>query len=83
MACGTPAVAFRVGAVPDIIEHGVNGYVAEPENVQDLSRGILELLSRDNLKSEMAEKAVKTINDSFTLEHQVKNYLKVCDDLLS
>jgi glycosyltransferase involved in cell wall biosynthesis len=82
MACGTPAVAFRVGAHPDLIEHGVNGYVAEPENVQDMSRGILELLGDDNLKNAMAENAVKTINDSYTLDHQVNNYFKVYNDLL-
>lgn len=31
MACGTPVIAWGNGAVPEIIEHGVNGYVVNTE----------------------------------------------------
>lgn len=31
LACGTPVVAMKRGAVPEIIEHGVNGFLAETE----------------------------------------------------
>lgn len=31
MACGTPVVAFRRGAVPEMIVHGVNGFIADTE----------------------------------------------------
>jgi glycosyltransferase involved in cell wall biosynthesis len=29
LACGTPVVALRAGSAPEIIEHGVTGYVAD------------------------------------------------------
>ena len=29
MACGTPVVALRAGAAPEIVEHGVTGFVAD------------------------------------------------------
>src|SRR5205085_1246207 len=29
MACGTPVIAFRAGAVPEIVEHGVTGFIVE------------------------------------------------------
>jgi len=42
MACGTPMVSFKVGGVPDL-RPGITGYLAEPENVEDLD-GIVQLL---------------------------------------
>jgi glycosyltransferase involved in cell wall biosynthesis len=29
MACGTPVVALRAGAVPEVVEHGVTGFVCD------------------------------------------------------
>jgi glycosyltransferase involved in cell wall biosynthesis len=29
LACGTPVIAWRNGSVPEIIEHGVNGFVVD------------------------------------------------------
>jgi len=31
LACGTPVVAMRRGAMPEIIEHGLNGFLADTE----------------------------------------------------
>ena len=47
LACGTPCAAFRVGGLPDLIDHGSNGWLAEPYDTQDLSSGIVHLLQRD------------------------------------
>jgi glycosyltransferase involved in cell wall biosynthesis len=32
LACGTPVVATRRGALPEIVEHGVNGFLADDES---------------------------------------------------
>lgn len=43
--CGTPVVGFKVGGVPEIIEHKINGYLAEYKSSEDLAKGILFCLS--------------------------------------
>ncbi|HTH12868.1 MAG TPA: glycosyltransferase, partial [Spirochaetia bacterium] len=40
MACGVPTVAFRIGGNPDMIDHGSNGYLADPDDCGDLAHGI-------------------------------------------
>jgi glycosyltransferase involved in cell wall biosynthesis len=31
MACGTPVIAYRAGSVPEIIDHGVTGFIVDNE----------------------------------------------------
>jgi glycosyltransferase involved in cell wall biosynthesis len=36
MACGTPVIAFPCGSVPEVIDHGVTGFIVEsvPEAIE-------------------------------------------------
>jgi len=36
LAYGVPAIATRVGAVPEVINEGINGYLVEPKNSKDI-----------------------------------------------
>lgn len=49
MLCGTPVVAFEMGGAPDLIEHGVNGYLARLGDVGDLAAGIRLVLAADRV----------------------------------
>ncbi len=40
LACGTPVVAFNTGGIPDMVEHKINGYLAEHRSSADLAAGI-------------------------------------------
>jgi glycosyltransferase involved in cell wall biosynthesis len=75
MSCGTPVVSFRVGGVPDLVQQGVSGYLAEPENADDLSRGIMHLLGDRALLESMREKCREIILRDFPLELQVSRYI--------
>ena len=45
MACGTPVVATNQGGLPDFVNDKV-GKLVEPEDAQDLARGILDVMNR-------------------------------------
>jgi glycosyltransferase involved in cell wall biosynthesis len=32
MACGTPVIAFRSGSVPEVVDHGVTGFIVDDED---------------------------------------------------
>lgn len=45
MACGVPCVGFRVGGIPEMIDHQQNGYVANFQQADDLACGIHYVLA--------------------------------------
>lgn len=64
MACGTPCVGFRVGGIPEMIDHLHNGYLAAYKDEQDLAEGIRWTLThREEAGARAAEKALATWNE--------------------
>ena len=49
MACGKPIVAFKIGGIPEMIEHRGNGWLAEAGNTEDFAKG-LDWVLADNEK---------------------------------
>lgn len=41
-ACGRSVVAFRVGGLPDIVDHQASGYLAQPFDADDLAEGLVQ-----------------------------------------
>lgn len=51
LSCGTPVVAFKIGGIPEMVEHKKNGYLAEAKSLEDFSNGIYWMFqNRDQLK---------------------------------
>ncbi len=65
MACGTPVVAFNATGPKDIIDHKINGYLAQPFEVSDLISGIEWILDNENY-NQISENAVEKIKKSFS-----------------
>jgi glycosyltransferase involved in cell wall biosynthesis len=82
MACGTPIVAFRIFGIPDLVRPGVTGYLAEPENAEDLCRGIVQLMedaqSREHLSRQCRATAVK----EYPVELEVQRHIELYRRLL-
>lgn len=62
LAAGLPAVAFDCGGAPDIIKEGINGWLAEPGNVNSLTSALqraLNHLPNDKMKLQAIKEATK------------------------
>ena len=57
MACEVPVVASNVGGIPEVIEHGVDGYLHEPRDVAAAAGYALEILSRPDRGRAMGQTA--------------------------
>lgn len=83
MACGAPCVAFDVGGLSDLIDHGINGYLARPFESKDLCRGISWVLADETRRLTMANLSREKIVASFSLKHVTDRYLDLYRELAS
>jgi glycosyltransferase involved in cell wall biosynthesis len=82
MACGTPAVGFAVGGIPDMVRPGVTGLLASPEHVGELRDAIAALLSDRALAERMSGACRRVVLDEYRLETQAQRYKMLYDELL-
>jgi glycosyltransferase involved in cell wall biosynthesis len=83
MACGTPAVAFRQGGVPDLIDHQLNGYLAQPYEPSGLARGIGWILEDTRRWDELSHHARRKIEHECAVENVAKRHLDLYRDIAS
>ncbi|MDO8307756.1 MAG: glycosyltransferase [Actinomycetota bacterium] len=80
---GRPVVAFRIGGLPDIVEHGVTGYLASPFDLDDMATGLQWSLedSRGDRRWSTASRAraVRT----WSPETVVAGYLALYDSVMA
>ena len=65
MAYGLPIVSTRIGALPDLVEDGINGYLIAPGDVPALIRTLTNLLEEQVRFREMARAARLRYDDKF------------------
>jgi N-acetyl-alpha-D-glucosaminyl L-malate synthase BshA len=74
MACGVPAVATRVGGVPELITDREDGYLAQAGDIEGMAERTLRLVTDDALHSRMAAKARHTAVTRFSTEKIIPQY---------
>jgi L-malate glycosyltransferase len=57
MACEVPVVASRVGGLPEVVTDGVEGFLAEPRDIDSMARYALNILSDKSFRREMGKRA--------------------------
>ena len=76
MACGVPCVGFRVGGIPEEIDHKQNGYVADYRSAEDLARGIRWILTEADYES-LSQHAVQKVAQTYSQQSVALKYLDI------
>ena len=82
MSCETSVTAFNIGGNSDMIDHGVNGYLAKPYDTTDFCEGIKFCLE-NNTNNKLGIEARKKIMKGFKIEDTVKQYIELYQQVLS
>ena len=82
MACGVPCVGFKVGGIPEMIDHKVNGYVAGYRQAVDLSNGIHWVLREADAQA-LSREAVSKVNKKYSQQAVALAYEEVYDQAMA
>jgi glycosyltransferase involved in cell wall biosynthesis len=69
MMFGKPVIGCRTGGMPEIVEDGVSGLLAEPGDVDSLERCITRLIEDPDLRDQLGVRARRRYEDEFTSTH--------------
>jgi glycosyltransferase involved in cell wall biosynthesis len=73
MSMGKPVVGTRINAIPEVVEHGINGLVVEPGNSKKLADAVIELLEDEEKRGRYGENSRSLVKEKFTLDVFAKN----------
>lgn len=83
MAGGTPVVASRIGALPDLVEHEVTGLLVTPGSVEELSTAMGRLAADPERSLAMGARGQELFRERFTADANhaqlVRIYQQVID----
>src|SRR5262245_10098210 len=74
MACGAPVVAFNRGAVPEILDHGLTGFIVDDEAAAIEAVGKVSELSRKTIRERFEQR--------FTARRMAQEYVAVYRELI-
>ena len=74
MACEVPVVASAVGGLPEVVDHGVTGFLHPPDDIAGMAGSLLRLLGDERLRDEMGAAGRRVAADRFTAERIVPLY---------
>ncbi|MBU4468618.1 MAG: glycosyltransferase family 4 protein [Candidatus Omnitrophica bacterium] len=82
LSCGTPTVAFNIGGNSDMIEHQVNGYLADPFSTDDLTKGIDWVLYNPEYET-LKQNARKKVLQQFEMVKVAQQYKELYESILA
>jgi glycosyltransferase involved in cell wall biosynthesis len=79
-ACGVPVVTTRVGNMPELVRHGVNGLFVE-WNVSDIAAKLTQLRDNPPLRTELSRNMLASIQ-AWDWRRQAENYRSMFETIL-
>jgi len=83
MSCGVPVIGTNIGGLPEVVEHGESGYVAELGDIDRMARYCTELLSSPKKLAAFRERARLRAVEKFNIHQVVPMYEKLYNDVIA
>lgn len=80
-AVGLPAVACHSGGIPEIIEHGQNGWLVPAQDEQALAAALIKLATAPELRAILGQRAQESVK-KFDIKYTIEQNLQLYEDLI-
>lgn len=79
---GCATITSDVGGMPELIDHGVNGYIFTPRDVETLSEQLYTLSRDAELRRAFAERLWKKASTQFSLDQMARTQFEIYNKVL-
>lgn len=83
MAWGLPAIVTRVGAIPEVVTDGIEGFLVDPGDVEALANRMLCLSADATRRRQMGLAARRRVEQDFSLNRMVDRTVGIYQEILS
>jgi L-malate glycosyltransferase len=81
MSAEVPVVASNIGGLPEVVEHGVTGFLHDPRSIDGFVTSVLRLLGNERLRRTMGRRARREAKERFNVDDMVDRYVRVYESL--
>ena len=81
MQRGLPVISSNQGAIPEVVQDGVSGYIIDPRNIDLLANSVLKLVKNRELSKNMGEAGRRLYEEFFTIQAYEKRLDQAVDFL--
>ena len=78
---GLPVIASRIGGIPEIVEHGVDGLLITPKSVEELAGAIGSLVDQPDLRQTLSQGAYQSAERYSSEIWHKKVFVDICSKL--
>jgi len=82
MACALPVLAVRLRSIEEVIQDGQNGFLFDPENMNEFKTKLIRLANNPNLRQEFGNKVIAVVREQFDMQkvaqQTIEPLLRLC-----
>jgi len=83
MAAGVPVLAVRTGGISEILRHGINGFLIESGEPEEMAAAIEKFFALGKAgKEAMVRAGRRTVEERFRIEPQVRKLERIFKNVL-
>ncbi len=82
-SCSIPIISTRHTGIPEVVQHGVSGYLSAENDINDLSTNLSRLVSNQNLREKMGKSGRKIVVDKFNVDTLTQNMITIYKNIQS